>query len=100
MLQLKIPGIVTTYISGTWTALMSGLVRVKSDTPIEEHKFEQRLLMQAAILAVYFLSAVLTGCLFRYVPVGVGALPGTVGALRGGVRRDASSQPVLSTPLL
>ena len=31
--------------------------------------------MQAAILAVYFLSAVLTGCLFRYVPAGVGALP-------------------------
>ncbi len=75
MLQLKIPGIVTTYISGTWTALMSGLVRVKSDTSYQEHKFEQRLLMQAAILAVYFLSAVLSGCLFRYVPAGVGALP-------------------------
>ena len=27
MVQLKIPGIVTTYITGTWTTLVSGLVR-------------------------------------------------------------------------
>lgn len=75
MLQLKIPGIVTTYISGTWTTLMSGLIRVKSQMPDQERQFEHRLRMQAAILAVYFLSAVLAGFLFRYLPAAVGALP-------------------------
>lgn len=74
MLQLKIPGIVTTYISGTWTALMNGLVHIKSHAPTQERQFEQRLRMQAAVLAVYFLSAVLTGFVFRYLPAGVGAL--------------------------
>jgi len=74
MLQLKIPGIVTTYISGTWTSLMNGLVRIKRRPPTQERQFEQRLRMQAAILAVYFLSAVFTGLLFRYLPSGVGAL--------------------------
>ena len=75
MLQLKIPGIVTTYISGTWTTLMSGLVRVKGQPADQKRGFEDRLLMQAAILAMYFLSAVLAGCLFRYMPTAVGAVP-------------------------
>jgi hypothetical protein len=53
---------------------MNGLVRIKGHTSDQERQFEQRLLMQATILTVYFLSAVLTGCLFRYIPAGVGAL--------------------------
>ncbi|HTD56774.1 MAG TPA: YoaK family protein [Silvibacterium sp.] len=75
MLQLKIPGIVTTYITGTWTTFMSGLTRLQSLPPAEKQKFESRLGMQAAVLAVYFISAVLTGYLFRYFPAAVGALP-------------------------
>jgi uncharacterized membrane protein YoaK (UPF0700 family) len=75
MLQLKIPGIVTTYISGTWTTLMSGLVLVKGQPADQKRGFEDRLLMQAAILAMYFLSAVLASCLFRYMPTAVGAVP-------------------------
>jgi uncharacterized membrane protein YoaK (UPF0700 family) len=74
MVQLKIPGIVTTYITGTWTTLASGLVRLRSQAPAQKPEFEQRLMMQAAILAVYFLSAVLTGWLLRYIPAAAGAL--------------------------
>jgi uncharacterized membrane protein YoaK (UPF0700 family) len=78
MLQLKIPGIVTTYITGTWTSLMTGIVglatREKRKPEGERLRFEERLLLQAEVLAAYFLSAVLTGCLFRYLPVAVGAL--------------------------
>jgi uncharacterized membrane protein YoaK (UPF0700 family) len=78
MLQLKIPGIVTTYITGTWTALMTGLVRFaaeeKRETPIQKLNFEERLLMQAGILVVYFLSAVIAGWLLHYIPLTVGAL--------------------------
>ena len=78
MLQLKIPGIVTTYITGTWTSLMSGLVHFatgsQSSSPRQRINFEERLLMQAGILAAYFLAAVLTGWCFRYQPLAVGVL--------------------------
>jgi uncharacterized membrane protein YoaK (UPF0700 family) len=73
MVQLKIPGIVTTYITGTWTTLLSSLVRLKK----HEQQQQERLLLQAAILSVYFFSAVLTGWLFRHLPMAVGALPAT-----------------------
>jgi uncharacterized membrane protein YoaK (UPF0700 family) len=78
MVQLKIPGIVTTYITGTWTTMLSGLVRLARDEqqPEQEAEFEKRLAMQAAVLCVYFLAAVLTGWLFRYRPIAVGLLPG------------------------
>ncbi len=79
MVQLKIPGIVTTYITGTWTTMLSGLVRFLSQkgrqAPGQDLQWEERLLMQAGVLSVYFLSAVLTGWLFRYRPILVGALP-------------------------
>ena len=80
MVQLKIPGIVTTYITGTWTTMLSGLVRLARDErqqqPGQEAEFEKRLAMQAAVLSVYFLSAVLTGWFFRYRPIAVGILSG------------------------
>jgi uncharacterized membrane protein YoaK (UPF0700 family) len=80
MVQLKIPGIVTTYITGTWTTLVSGLVHLaKREAPQdrEEHvAFEERLMTQAAVLSVYFLSVVLTGWLLRHLPLAAGLLPG------------------------
>lgn len=78
MLQLKVPGIVTTYITGTWTNLISGIVRFanrKRQLPRREKlKSEERLAMQAAILAAYLAAAILAGWLFRYKPADVGAL--------------------------
>jgi uncharacterized membrane protein YoaK (UPF0700 family) len=95
MVQLKIPGIVTTYITGTWTTMLSGLVRLARheprQTPQQELQLEERLLMQAGVLSVYFLSAVLTGWLFRYRPIAVGILPGfsvLVVAVRGLIVND------------
>jgi uncharacterized membrane protein YoaK (UPF0700 family) len=79
MVQLKIPGIVTTYITGTWTTLLSGLVhlarREGPQAPEENVAFEERLMRQAAVLSVYFLSVVLTGWFFRHLPLAVGVLP-------------------------
>jgi len=79
MLQLRVPGIVTTYITGTWTNLTNGLVRFFAG---ERHwpsrqkiEYEERLLMQAGILCAYLLSAMATGFLFRYARLAVGALP-------------------------
>jgi uncharacterized membrane protein YoaK (UPF0700 family) len=79
MLQLRIPGIVTTYITGTWTNLISGLVRrfasESKRLPGTVLEFEHRLFLQAGILAAYFVSAAITGWLFRSMPEAAGVLP-------------------------
>jgi uncharacterized membrane protein YoaK (UPF0700 family) len=79
MLQLRIPGIVTTYITGTWTNLTSGLTRFltrQQHRPRQEKiEYEERLIMQGGILCAYLLSAISTGLLFRYSRLTVGALP-------------------------
>lgn len=79
MLRLRVPGVVTTYITGTWTNLMTNLYKFahkeKNKPAPEKIQFEERLFMQSGILAVYFLSAVLTGWLFVRLPIVVGALP-------------------------
>lgn len=79
MLQLRIPGIVTTYITGTWTSLSSGLVRLASGKrlgpPRKKLAFEERLLLQGAVLMFYFLSAVLAGWVLKNLPAAVGVIP-------------------------
>jgi hypothetical protein len=75
MLPLKLPGIITTYISGTWTALVSGLVLIgagRKGGHGNQAGFEDRLFLQAAFLAVYFLSAVAAGWIFHYAPAFAG----------------------------
>lgn len=78
MLQLKIPGAVTTYITGTWTNLISGLARLpnskKPQEPNQKVQFAERLIVQGGILAVYILAAVLTGWVFVHQPLAAGAL--------------------------
>jgi uncharacterized membrane protein YoaK (UPF0700 family) len=77
MVQLQIPGIVTTYITGTWTTMLRGLAHLvrHGRLPAQKLELEQRLMLQAAVISVYFLSAVLTGWLFRHFPFAVGAVP-------------------------
>jgi uncharacterized membrane protein YoaK (UPF0700 family) len=78
MLRLKIPGIVTTYITGTWTNLMSGVARLTTgEAPASEggkKRFEERLLLQAGVLACYLLSAVIAGWLLGHLPQAAGGL--------------------------
>jgi uncharacterized membrane protein YoaK (UPF0700 family) len=77
MVQLQIPGIVTTYITGTWTTMLSGLAHLAKPgrPPAQKLELEERLMLQAAVISAYFLSAVLTGWLFRHFPIAVGAVP-------------------------
>jgi uncharacterized membrane protein YoaK (UPF0700 family) len=96
MVQLNIPGIVTTYITGTFTTMLTGLVRLprqkREQAPPQYLEFEQRLTMQAAVVSVYFLSAMLTGWLLRHLPLAVGALPATavlLVAVHGAIRDDS-----------
>ncbi|MGA8160105.1 MAG: YoaK family protein [Acidobacteriaceae bacterium] len=92
MVQLRVPGVVTTYITGTWTTLTNGLTLLITHSPRTERQkasFEERFALQAAILGVYFLSAVLTGWFFLHHPNLVGAIPATavlLVAVYGGLR--------------
>jgi uncharacterized membrane protein YoaK (UPF0700 family) len=74
MQSLKLPGIVTTYITGTWTTLVAGLSRLvtgkKSDAGVKT-----QLMMQAAVLTAYCASAAFSGLLFRLWRPGLGVLP-------------------------
>ncbi len=92
LLPLRLPGIITTYITGTWTTFVSGLVLMgagQEQVRQNEKSFEERLLIQLAFLTVYFLAAVATGWTFRYAPVmtgGIASIPillvATYGLLR------------------
>ena len=95
MLQLQVPGIVTTYITGTWTQMVRGLTRVVTGesiaAPVKKPEFEEQLRMQGWILAAYFVSAVLTGWLFYHekaltglIPVSCLGVAGIYSLLRGG----------------
>ncbi|HEV2324099.1 MAG TPA: YoaK family protein [Terracidiphilus sp.] len=79
MLQLRIPGVVTTYITGTWTSLSSGVVRLasgKRSGPSRKNlAFEERLLLQGVVLVFYFFSAMLSGWVLKNLPAVVGAIP-------------------------
>lgn len=79
MLQLQVPGVVTTYISGTLTQMVQGLTRLAAGERlaprVKKTEYEERLAIQAVTLAVYLLSAVLTGWLFEEAPKWVGLLP-------------------------
>jgi uncharacterized membrane protein YoaK (UPF0700 family) len=92
MLSLKLPGIVTTYITGTWTLLVSGLVKMdtrRAQLREDKPSFEERQMIQIVFLATYFLSAVAAGCAFRYLPAMMGvitALPILLAATYGALR--------------
>ncbi len=67
MSALNLPGIVTTYISGTWTTFTAGVAQLLDGEEIgpKRTEWERRLVMQAAVLAVYCGSAALVGFLHR-----------------------------------
>jgi uncharacterized membrane protein YoaK (UPF0700 family) len=69
IVAMNIPGIVTTYITGTWTTLATGLGEWM-DGETRGHGqsgWENRLALQGATLAAYLLSAALSGLIFHFL---------------------------------
>lgn len=78
MIRLRIPGVVTTYITGTWTILTSGVALLVARQPREVRdrtKLEERFEVQGGVLGAYFLAAALSGWAFRSQVAIVGAIP-------------------------
>lgn len=95
MQRLGIPGIVTTYITGTWTTLMNNIARlVLKKPPVRAPKakvqWEERMFMQAGVFVLYCLGAAVTGSVLRFLPSAAPVIPAasvflatTYGAARG-----------------
>jgi uncharacterized membrane protein YoaK (UPF0700 family) len=98
MLRLRIPGVVTTYITGTWTTLISGAVRLPRVREVQPQTrlaaFEERLLLQLGVLGMYVAAAILIGWLSRSAPGAMGAVPAAAVvsvALYGFLREEDST---------
>jgi uncharacterized membrane protein YoaK (UPF0700 family) len=73
--KLKLPGIVTTFITGTITSLVSGLVsRIQlravpvAPAPSTESGWERHVSLQAGVIFVYGLAAAISALLQTHVP--------------------------------
>jgi len=79
--RLNLPGIATTYITGTMTSLVSGLIhhwRNEKEDPEEAQNLiatERSLALQAWVFILYALAAVVSALLYRFWPAGVALLP-------------------------
>ena len=79
--RLNLPGIATTYITGTMTSLMSGLVhhwKAEKELPEEKEELalaERSMALQAWVFILYALAAVASAVLYRRWPAVVALLP-------------------------
>ena len=75
--RLKVPGIVTTYISGTWTAAALSMLKMERDrsSPAKERIWKRQATLQGAVVVLYLLSAVLVGVLVKHRRPIVGMVP-------------------------
>jgi uncharacterized membrane protein YoaK (UPF0700 family) len=81
--RLHLPGIATTYITGTITSLFIGLVhyfaprasRARADHPPTAPKFNPSLRLQAEVFVVYSVAALISAFLYVRWPVAVAWLP-------------------------
>ncbi len=64
MVALEVPGVVTTYITGTWTTLAAGVARLLR-RPHAAPANEAQLGLQAVVLTIYLLAAAGSGLLYR-----------------------------------
>jgi len=76
--RLGLPGIATTYITGTFTSLFSGMVHHHwgpGKTEKDQQAAKSMLRLQAAVFLTYALAAVASGALYSRWPTAVTLLP-------------------------
>lgn len=79
--RLNLPGIATTYITGTMTSLVSGLVhhwKAERELPEEKEELaqaERSMALQAWVFILYALAAVASALVYRHWPALVALLP-------------------------
>ena len=77
--RLNLPGIATTYITGTMTSLISGLVHhwgAEEEANAEEDSgLDPSIALQAWVFILYALAAIASALVYKYWPAGVALLP-------------------------
>src|SRR5215813_15395843 len=77
--RLNLPGIATTYITGTMTSLVSGLVHhwgAEEEANAEEDSgLDPSIALQAWVFILYALAAIASALVYKYWPAGVALLP-------------------------
>jgi uncharacterized membrane protein YoaK (UPF0700 family) len=79
--RLNLPGIATTYITGTMTSLVSGLIHHWRHQPESEAEYEERheawhgMRLQAEVFVTYAAAAVACGAFYLRWPLAVALLP-------------------------
>lgn len=75
--RFKLPGIVTTYITGTITSLVTALTdRLRGrHEPAATDELEARMKLQAQVFVIYAVAALVSGALYSRWHAAVGALP-------------------------
>lgn len=78
--RLNLPGIATTYITGTMTSMIAGLIHHWGGEEEEGEKDESAglnpsIALQAWVFVLYALAAVASAVVYKYWPTGVALLP-------------------------
>src|SRR5215472_10430740 len=77
--RLNLPGIATTYITGTMTSLISGLVHhwgAEEEANAEDDSgLDPSIALQAWVFILYALAAIASALVYKYWPAGVALLP-------------------------
>jgi len=78
--RLNLPGIATTYITGTMTSLIAGLIHhwgneEAEDGAQDDAPIERSLVLQAWVFVLYGLAATTSAVLYQHWPAGVALFP-------------------------
>lgn len=76
--RLNLPGIATTYITGTMTSLIQGLIHhwdENEEDQAEDPGLDPSIALQAWVFLLYALAAISSAMLYKYWPSGVALLP-------------------------
>lgn len=79
--RLNLPGIATTYITGTMTSMIAGLIHhweseeTEEDEKEDSARLDPSIALQAWVFVLYALAAVASAVVYKYWPTGVALLP-------------------------
>lgn len=80
--RLRVSGVVTTFITGTITTSMLGVIRlVRKEPPADENVEGEHVALLIGMLVVYFIAVVFATVLVKRVPLVVAATPAAILAI-------------------